>query len=160
MKKKKACFHLNPQVPTLRDASRYNLGQSKADGVGKGAGGLVQGSWREGSRPGAGRSDSVAYAPRYSWDRSQSPEKAQVSGWRMRTGNNSRGGSLLGQTRQQGGGSPHQAPVGHHQHDIHPGQPVTAGRHGRPTPRRTSRVYPAALLCQPGLRRGNGAWVP
>lgn len=79
----------------------------------------------------------------------------------MRTGTGSRGGSLLGQTPQQewGGGSPHQAPVGHHQHDIHPGQPVTAGRHGLPTPRSTVPVYPAALLRQPALHRGNGAWV-
>lgn len=59
-----------------------------------------------------------------------------------------------------GGGSPHQAPVGHHQHDIHPGQPVTAGRHGLPTPRTTAPGHPAALPRQPGLRRGTGAWAP
>lgn len=58
------------------------------------------------------------------------------------------------------GESPHQAPVGHHQHDIHPRQPVTAGRHGLPTPRRTAPVYPAALPRQPGLFRGKGALVP
>lgn len=72
---------------------------------------------------------------------------------RVSTGSEATAGNGVGE-------SPHQAPVGHHQHDIHAGQPVTAGRHGLPTPRRTAPVYPAALPRQPGLRRGNGAWVP
>lgn len=55
------------------------------------------------ARGGAGWPASETSAPRYSWDRSQSPEKAQVSGWRTRTGSSSRGGSLLGQTRQRNG---------------------------------------------------------
>lgn len=153
-------------LPGMRQG--HNVGQSEAvgNGVNQGKpaarrrGGLRRRVWREGSRLGAGHSESVTRS-QVLLGRESKPRKAQVSGWRMKTGHSSGGGSLLGQTRRQerGGGSPHQAPVGHHQHDIHPGEPVTAGRHGLPTPRGTAPVYPAALPRQPGLRRGNGAWV-
>lgn len=50
-------------------------------------------------------------------------------------------------------GSPHQAPVGHHQHDVHAGQPVTAGRHGLPPRAQPLRVSlgSAAEAPAPGL---------